>query len=502
MSGRRSRHVSTVLAVGVCVGIFLTSLLSFRIQGTIPDTSWLLTVLDRMHQGDRLYRDVIETNPPFSVWLYLPPHSVASLLGISPELATNIYTFSICFAAVAAACWMMVSAGLAERSSIKILFPALLCFTTLLAGNTFTERDQIGAVMALPLFVLASWRADSGSKVGPRRAHWLVAGVCGSVLPLAKFYYAIVWITVGCWLAYKGRSLKTILLPEFLVIAVILGVYVSSVVLIYPEYFDSMFPLLKETYLVSRSPFLSLIELSYPMFLLTFAGMAIPIIGNERRLSTSLFLGSLSAWIPFFIQGKGWPYHIYPAVLFGSLGIFAAIGRGTGGKEELRIGHRSSGFFVFLVFGCVLVANTRFVGTGAIPHDFVEEIKQATTHPTVAMLGGDIAGGHPLTRMIGGRWIEPYCSDWILVDAFLLAKKAKEANDAASEKRYLQLLMDYSAKKMARFLAAPPDVILVDHGPLDNGPATVLLKIGHFDSILRGYRKIADSDRMAAYARR
>ena len=29
------------------------------------------------------------------------------------------------------------------------------------------------------------------------------------------------------------------------------------------------------------------------------------------------------------------------------------------------------------------------------------------------MLGGALEIGHPLARLIGGHWIEPYCSDWL-----------------------------------------------------------------------------------------
>ncbi|RUW97020.1 hypothetical protein EOA35_26485, partial [Mesorhizobium sp. M8A.F.Ca.ET.023.01.1.1] len=36
------------------------------------DVSWLLTVGDRVLNGERLYVDIAEANPPFSTWLYLP----------------------------------------------------------------------------------------------------------------------------------------------------------------------------------------------------------------------------------------------------------------------------------------------------------------------------------------------------------------------------------------------------------------------------------------------
>ena len=51
------------------------------------DVSWLLTVCDRVLSGDRLYVDIIEVNPPASVWLYLPLVWIAKLAGIKAEAA-------------------------------------------------------------------------------------------------------------------------------------------------------------------------------------------------------------------------------------------------------------------------------------------------------------------------------------------------------------------------------------------------------------------------------
>ena len=50
-------------------GITLFALVWQMRWGTIPDTSWLITVCERMLSGERLYAEIYETNPPFSVWL-------------------------------------------------------------------------------------------------------------------------------------------------------------------------------------------------------------------------------------------------------------------------------------------------------------------------------------------------------------------------------------------------------------------------------------------------
>lgn len=56
-----------------------------------PDTSWLITVSEQLLAGKKLYVDVAETNPPASVWLYLPVVASARVLHVSPEAAITAY---------------------------------------------------------------------------------------------------------------------------------------------------------------------------------------------------------------------------------------------------------------------------------------------------------------------------------------------------------------------------------------------------------------------------
>src|SRR5215472_16888374 len=49
------------------------------------DVSWGLTIAEKILDGQRLYVDLIELNPPGAILLYLPPVIVAPLFGLRPE---------------------------------------------------------------------------------------------------------------------------------------------------------------------------------------------------------------------------------------------------------------------------------------------------------------------------------------------------------------------------------------------------------------------------------
>jgi hypothetical protein len=60
---------------------------------TNSDVAWLLTVGEKVLDGQRLYVDVIETNPPASVLVYVPAIALGRLLGIAPERMLDAQIF-------------------------------------------------------------------------------------------------------------------------------------------------------------------------------------------------------------------------------------------------------------------------------------------------------------------------------------------------------------------------------------------------------------------------
>ena len=51
------------------------------------DVSWLITLSEKVLDGQRLYADLVELNPPASIILYLPLVALARVLALRPEVA-------------------------------------------------------------------------------------------------------------------------------------------------------------------------------------------------------------------------------------------------------------------------------------------------------------------------------------------------------------------------------------------------------------------------------
>jgi len=64
------------------------------------DVAWCLTLAEKMLDGQRLYVDLIELNPPGGILIYLPPMLVARLFGLRPDGVTDIFVIAAACASI------------------------------------------------------------------------------------------------------------------------------------------------------------------------------------------------------------------------------------------------------------------------------------------------------------------------------------------------------------------------------------------------------------------
>ena len=121
---------------------------------------------------------------------------------------------------------------------------------------------------------------------------------------------------------------------------------------------------------------------------------------------------------------------------------------------------------------------------------------EAGENPAVGMLGGALEISHPLTRMIGGRWIEPYGSDWLATFAFRHQKASAAAGNRSEVQRFEAMEEAYFAGKKARLFDDPPQILIVHRK--DGLTPRMFGKFG-FQPLLDRYDRIAAADGVELY---
>lgn len=87
------------IAINSSTLIFLTfaaAIVFQSISTSTNDVHWLIWCADQVLQGEKLYIDVYESNPPLIIWLYMPAVWLANFLQFAPIVAVRgeVFLFS------------------------------------------------------------------------------------------------------------------------------------------------------------------------------------------------------------------------------------------------------------------------------------------------------------------------------------------------------------------------------------------------------------------------
>jgi hypothetical protein len=478
-----------------CAAIFLISLLWQQRWGTIVDTSWLITESERFLAGERLYVDLMENNPPFTIWLFLPAILMSNWMGIAPEIGIGLYTWFAVVTGLGLAAVIIRKAGFLEGPTLLRQLPLFVALFVIFPGIAFTERDHLGTALFLPLLTLMAWRADAKSPAAPGIALVVAAALCGSVLLLLRPYYVFAYIAPVLYVAWRRKNLMALFAPENCLIAVAGVVYIALIVWLNPEFIQIILPQVADVYMGSG-------DAAWVARHYVPAYVAIPLLiwlvaPGERMtpLCTVATLASLASLAALIYQGKGWPYHAFPAIALAFVAVICRIAA----SPAWRLDRATLGRVGLCVL--VIACNWRpFLETQKPNADFVATVKAVSTDTsTLGFIGSDMAGAHPLTRMVGARFPSKNNADWLGFLAFGMNLRAAGEGDAKNALKYQKMTEAYLDEKYAEFTRYNYDLIVVEQ----DQPVWTDYVLGQprFAALMSAYHIVAKDNRFAVYSR-
>lgn len=202
------------------------------------DVLWILTATSKWLDGARLYRDVVEVNPPQIFYLNGPPVLFSKLAGIPAYTAFVGYVFLLIGMSVA------MTAGLARRlepegAGRRVLTLAVLVVLVAFPSTDFGQREHLMLVFCLPYLLLAALRAE-GAEVDAR-----LAGLCGLFAGLGfclKPFFLLVPLSLELYLAAQLRARWSLRRPETATLALVGLAYAASIPLLAPDYLGEVVP--------------------------------------------------------------------------------------------------------------------------------------------------------------------------------------------------------------------------------------------------------------------
>jgi hypothetical protein len=452
----------TVTPLHAVVAVFLVAIM---LRGVLPfnvDVSWWLTICERMLDGQRLYVDILETNPPMAGSVYMLGVVVARAIHMRPEVVTNGLIFLLIAASLALTWRALRLSSLRERAGGAAAIWAVVLLTVLPMYD-FGQREHLALVAMLPALAVYILRANR-----ERVAPWaiLIAGLCAATTMSFKPYF--VFAAGFCILAAaaQARDWRVLFAPENWIAAALVVIHALCIVAFYPEYFTLIYPLARDVYLLANLPLLVILPTSATMLWLLAIMVTLALQSRRQKADAAtlvMMAGSLGFAVSFFMQAKGWGYHAYPMVALGLLAAgwaLAAGGDGQAGSRPLRAGAM---LLVALIFanGCFRFAtsiDTRLVR---------EEITLIGPRPKILMLSAANDIGHPTVRELGGTWVSRQQALWVRE----VVRRA--LRDGTIDQPTADRLATYVARERAGliddFRKQPPDVLVIDNQNSDWG---------------------------------
>ena len=300
------------------------------------DVAWYLHAAGRVLAGDRLYVDIIETNPPLIIWLSFAPRFLARTSGISEILALRVLMLGLVGFSLLVTRSTLIRA-LPERPGARRSLLLLSLFILIpLAGYDFAQREHLMLALFLPYLVMASGRATGRHPTGG--LPWVVGLMAGVGLAL-KPHFVLPWLAIEAYLAAACRGWRPWSRPEALAVAAVGLAYAVAVAAITPEYLPLM-GWAGPVYSASgRSSFsASWDEPGTVVTVVALLGfMALRPRGDGRERLELILVADLGFLAIALLQNKGYTYHFYPPLALGVL-LVGLLAVGSPGPPALRPG--------------------------------------------------------------------------------------------------------------------------------------------------------------------
>src|SRR5438270_6098336 len=331
-----ARVAVAVASRPLVVALFLTMVATVaHFGGSIDsDVASQLGIAQRIHEGARLYRDIVEVNPPLWFWMAVPVERLAALLHVS---AANVLfaTLGVIVMLSLAATGQLLGHIAPARRTLFLAYAALILAA--LPWMHVGQREQIVLIGALPYAALAAARREF-RPVSPVLA--IAIGVGAGLGFALKHYFLIVPAALELWLlACTGSRWRPLRLETLAMVGV--GAAYAAALLVEQNYLIRIVPLVRLAYGQFGPHSVRFLFNPY----VVVAGMIIAftavharlLVGRSSSFAAALFIAALGFTATYFIQFKGWPYHTIPMLGCGSLALAALLAETAFPPRLLRI---------------------------------------------------------------------------------------------------------------------------------------------------------------------
>ncbi|GIU67360.1 hypothetical protein [Candidatus Phycosocius spiralis] len=306
-----TQGIAGPIIVGLC--IFGLGIAASIVLPPGPDILWRLHIGEAILAGQKLYRDIIEVNPPLWFWAALPAAFVAQITPLSSTLALAIFhNWGIVGASFL---FIHLARKTLDGGSARWVTVAYIAGLCLMSMGDLGQREQ-SLLLASGLWVaLISARAEKHPISFPIAC--LTGFFCAYGFAL-KHYFILIPVVLEAWLLWHQRRIWRPWRPENVVLLGCACLYAGLVFKLAPEFLTRVLNLVQLSYYGfgpwnAFTPQERLLKLIAQCSFIILPIIAFVCVKERRTMASALLLASLTCCVIVWLQQKGWRYHFIAA---------------------------------------------------------------------------------------------------------------------------------------------------------------------------------------------
>ena len=440
------------------------------------DSGWYLVGARRLLEGDRLYVDIIDVNPPLIFWLNTPVALVGQHLRVADDRLVAGAVAVALLAAMLLGQRVLSLAPVPSRISRSGVLCGFLITIVLLSPYDVGQRDQLAAIMFFPYSLLAARAArQHGTPV------WLslVCGIFAGVGTALKPYFLAPWIAVELTVVMLRRDLRSCLRLDVAVFLLTQSLFVVALLIVAPGYLATVVPLARETYGAYGVSWRVVLTAKPVLFLLSCGLGAIAVYGllPPRHHALAPVFGAASlGFLASFVGQVAFSYQLIPAQAFAAVALVATVSSVVLGLADCRSKSWWRRLVLFAVAAALLWVGARIVPmirglsrnlglavTSPYPQAvsvMADTVREVAAGEPVYFLSTSVWPAFPVVNLAGAKWPYRYNCLWPIPSWYgeLSSTSYRQPDDQSGLERV------FFETVVADLVRTPPRLLVVERG--------------------------------------
>jgi hypothetical protein len=282
------------------------------------DVGWILHSSVWLLEGRRFGSDIVDPNPPLIWFITLPAAALVKAGWFAEPSAIRIYFWLLCAGSLALCTKALLPMWRAGRKAeVVAILSALAVVSSVLCGRSFGQREFLAVILGMPYCLLIAGRLEFAAAYSRRMA--VALGVVAGLGIGLKPWLVAVPVCLEVVFLLGSKNWRRAFRAETLSLAASLLVYALIVVTLTPDYFRVAVPLARAVYwFYARSDVVDLWAPLSSALSPVVAGSMFLVMRRAFSAYSRVFLAALAGYtINYWMQGKGFEYHLYPTLAVG-----------------------------------------------------------------------------------------------------------------------------------------------------------------------------------------